>query len=43
MDVPRTFEPKYAALGAVTILLSIVVLVILPAVLKKRLSQLGKN
>jgi hypothetical protein len=43
MDVPRTFDPKYAALGAIAILLSVTVLVILPAVLKKQLSQLGKN
>lgn len=43
MNNQRTFDPKYAALGVVAILLSITVLVILPNLLKKRLAQLGKN
>jgi competence protein ComGC len=43
MNHQNTFDPKYAALGVVVILLSITVLVILPNLLKKQLAKLGKQ
>lgn len=43
MNNKSTFDPKYAALGVVAILLSITVLVILPKALKKQLAKIGKN
>jgi hypothetical protein len=36
------FDPKYAALGLLTILLTITVLVILPGVVRKQLAKIGK-
>lgn len=43
MNSERPFDPKYAAIGVGAILLSILVLVILPNILKKQLAKIGKN
>ena len=43
MKIQKKFDPKYAALGVVAILLSIGVLVVLPEVLKRHWEKLGRD